>query len=382
MFGPSDTNDFYYSLWSPVGTVLACSSNVPPHLEAPSRKENSAAIQGRTRGSFREAAQYTGLGECLLVGRSLAPDLAALQHFAWLLVGAGAAVLMLGLGGGWLIAERAVGPVRAISAAASHIAAGRLSERIDDSGMDIELGRLAAVLNNTFARLESAFAQQKQFTADASHELRTPIAVIISEAQATLARERTAPEYRETVETCLEAAQQMRQLTRSLLELARYDAGQIALERERFDLAEQARWHVELLQPLAREKNLGIHLELAPTFVYGDPDRLGQVISNLLTNAIHYNRKEGEIWIACLTELGSAILTVSDSGMGISPTDLPEVFKRFYRADKARSQAEGHYGLGLAICKAIIDAHGGMIAVESPPGQGARFTVKLPLQSE
>src|SRR5205823_4097475 len=146
------------------------------------------------------------------------------------------------------------------------------------------------VLNSTFARLEAAFAQQKQFTADAAHELRTPLAVIISEAQTTLARERNASEYRETVEACLETAQQMRRLTESLLELARFDAGQETMQRSSFDLAETARTCVNLIRPLAALKNIQIHCELATATVKGDPDRLRQVITNLLSNAVQYNK--------------------------------------------------------------------------------------------
>src|SRR5262249_12772140 len=166
-----------------------------------------------------------GLGECILVGKDARADLAALRRFAVLLLSAGGTVLLLGLGGGWWLTAQAIRPVEQISAAASRISAGNLSERISVRETDNELNRLAAVPTPPFARLEEAFAQQKQFTADASHELRTPIAVLISEAQTALARPRSDAEYRETIEATLNAAQQMRRLTESLLTLARLDAG-------------------------------------------------------------------------------------------------------------------------------------------------------------
>src|SRR5207244_1099981 len=191
-------------------------------------------------------------------------------------------------GGGWPT-TRAIRPVEDMSAAASRISAGNLSERITGANADNEFGRLAGVLNSTFARLEAAFAQPRQFTADASPELRTPLAVIISEAQTALARERSSGEYRETVEACLDTAQQMRRLTESLLELARFDASQEHLQREDLDLSESTRACVERIRPLAHERGIHIHCDLAPTRVCGDADRLGQVITNLLTNAIHYN---------------------------------------------------------------------------------------------
>jgi signal transduction histidine kinase len=242
------------------------------------------------------------------------------------------------------------------------------------------LGRLAGVLNSTFARLEAAFAQQAQFTADASHDLRTPLAVIITEAQTALARERSAAEYRETLEGCLSTAQQMRRLTESLLELARFDAGQESMRREPFDLAQVARDCVELVRPLAARRGIKLDCELAAVQCQGDAERLSQVVTNLLTNAIQFNRDQGTIRVSLNANNSNAQLQVADTGEGIAAEDLPHIFERFYRADKSRSRAEGRNGLGLAICKAIVDAHGGSIGVTSQVGAGSTFTVKLPLK--
>ena len=265
-----------------------------------------------------------------------------------------------------------------ISAAASRISAGNLAERIDVAETDNELGQLATTLNSTFSRLESAFTQQKQFTADASHELRTPLAGMISEAQTTLARPRTEGEYRETVEACLTTAQQMRRLTESLLELARYDSGQENIHRTPFDLADLTRDAAGLLEPLAAERNVRIETELAAAPTAGDADRIRQVIINLISNAIYYNKPEGRVRVSSRHTTGEAIVVVEDNGMGIAAEDLPNIFKRFYRADKARSRASGNSGLGLAICKAIVDAHGGQLTVTSKPGEGTTFTLTLP----
>ena len=241
---------------------------------------------------------------------------------------------------------------------------------------DSELGRLASVLNSTFARLEAAFAQQTQFTADAFHELRTPLAVIISEAQTTLARERGAAEYRESIAVCLDAAQQMRRLAESLLQLARFDAGQEPVRRIAVDLAENTRLCVGRIGPLAKERGM---IFTAPwPRKLGRRDRLGQLITNLLTNPIHYNKPRGEILVSTRSENGGAVLTVTDTGQGIAAEDVPHVFERFYRADKSRSRAEDRSGLGLAICKAIVDSHGGTIEASSELGAGTTFTVRLP----
>lgn len=380
-FDETDTNGFYFVIWSRTGNALKRSTNAPPDVSRPERYGTETGLNTRTFGLYREAYQFTGIGECVLVGQPLASDLTALRRYAWWLVGAGLGVLGLGLWGAWLVASRAIRPVDDISAAATRISAGNLSERIDVADTDSELGRLATILNSTFARLEAAFAQQKQFTADASHELRTPLSVIITEAQTTLARQRSAAEYRETVQACLDAAQQMRRLTQSMLELARFDAGQEAFERQPFDLGEQVRTCIDLIRPLAQTKGIKIHADLDSATLTGDADRLSQVIVNLLSNAIHYNRDHGEISVVTKAQPGEAVLAVSDTGPGIPAEDLPRVFERFYRGDKARGHRDGHAGLGLSICKAIVDAHGGSIEVTSSTAEGCSgttFTVRLP----
>ncbi len=379
LFDQNATNGFYFVLWNRTGDlVIGRSTNAPATVPQPRRPGRDTGTYLRTRGTYREAYHYTERGDGILAGRSIEADIKATQRFvAWLVAG-GFGVLALAISCVWLLTGRALKPVQEISATATRIAAGNLSERINVSETDDELGQLAATLNSSFARLEAVFAQQKQFTADASHELRTPIAVLISEAQTTLARKRTAEEYRATVNTCLETAQQMRRLTESLLELARFDAGQANIRHEPFDLAETARACVELIQPLADQHGIQVRCNLAPARVPGDNARFGQVITNLLTNAIHYNKSHGEICVRTCVENSTVTLTVADTGQGITPEDLPHIFERFYRADKARSRTEGRTGLGLAICKAIVEAEGGVIEVTSTPGVGSTFTVRLP----
>src|SRR5438105_8715781 len=209
LFDETRTNAFYFAVWSRMGTLLKHSTNSPPEVPVPEHPGDTLT-HTRMRETWREAFHFTEMGDCILAGRSIGADLLAMHRFSLWLLAAGGSVLAFGLGGGWWLTTRAIRPVERISAAASRISGGNLSERIDGAAADNELGRLAGVLNSTFARLETAFAQQKQFTADASHELRTPLAILISEAQTTLARERTAAEYREAVEACLDNAQQMR----------------------------------------------------------------------------------------------------------------------------------------------------------------------------
>ena len=378
LFDETQTNGFYFAAWTRDGSLLKRSTNAPPDLALPERPGRDARTHRRMRDAFREAYYFTGLGDCVLAGRSITADLDAMRQFAWWLLAAGGAVLALGLGGGWRLTTRAIRPIEEISAAASRISAGNLSERIRGPGTNNELGRLAGVLNSTFGRLDAAFSQQRRFTADASHELRTPLAVIISETQTALARERTAEEYRETVEACLDTAQQMRRLTESLLELARLDAGQEQIQSSSQDLAQIARNCVERIRPLAAQSHIPIHCDLALAPVMGNADQLAQVVTNLLANAIHYNKPSGDIRVSSRTEDKTALLVVADTGQGIAAEDLPHIFERFYRADTSRSRAQGRSGLGLAICKAIVDAAGGSIEVKSQVGEGATFTVRFP----
>jgi heavy metal sensor kinase len=381
LFDESRTNAFYYTVWSRDGSLLKQSVNAPADVPRPEHIGRDTRSHTRMRDAFREAFHFTEMGDCVLAGRSILVELNARRRFAWVLLAAGGTLFAFGLGVGWWLTTCAIRPIEEISTAASRISAGNLSERISVADPENELGRLAGVLNATFARLEAAFSQQKQFTADASHELRTPIAVLISETQTTLARERSAADYYETIVACLETAQRMRQLTESLLELARFDTGQEQIQRQPFDLSESTRACVELIRPLATARGLQIRCELAPAEAVGDADRFSQVATNLLSNAIHYNKPNGEIQVRTRLENGAAVLTVTDTGPGIAADDLQHIFERFYRADKSRARANGRSGLGLAICKAIVDAHSGSIEVSSQPGAGTTFAVRLPVGS-
>jgi heavy metal sensor kinase len=318
------------------------------------------------------------MGDCVLTGIALGGTDRATRQFGWWLLAAGAGVLAVGLGGTWWIAARALRPVKDIGATARRIAAGNLAERIATPDAARELRELAEVLNSTFARLDAAFAEQRNFTADASHELRTPIAALVTAMQGLLTRERTGEEYRETVEACLRTVQQMRKLTESLLALARFDAGQETPRRDPVDMADVARASAELLRPLAEERRIALRIETLPVELRGDEQRLGQVVTNLVGNAIHYNREGGEVRVMTGADGAAVWVSVADNGPGIAAEHLPHVFERFYRADKARSWSEGRSGLGLAICKAIVDAHGGTIEATSTEGAGAKFVVRLP----
>ena len=398
-FSGNPTRGPYYAVFRRGANPVLASPYAPDDIPAPPAVEIEGSSFGpdygpeaasaapafetylRQRGDLREAVAAGPFGTLVVVGRSVAPVRAELRELlVWTLAG-GAGVAALGLLGGWRLARRAVWPITAITATASGITAANLSGRIDPAGASLELAELAGVLNGTFARLEGAFERQARFTADASHELRTPLSVVFSHAELALSRERPAAEYRAALETCLRASRRMRGLVESLLTLARADAGQLNLRAERFDLADAAEESADLLKSLAAEGRVALNLDVQPTAVLGDAGRVGQCATNLVANAIHYNRPGGRVDVTVQPDGNQAVLEVSDTGVGVAEADRPRLFERFFRADASRARGAngGGSGLGLAICRSIAEAHGGTIEFEPNEGGGSTFTVRLPL---
>lgn len=375
-FDRAGSESFYYVVWLRHGVVPRIASRTAPAgvpMPAP------GAPTTRQRGEYRETFLFPGPGDCVLVGRSVARDFEGLKHLRWMLTGTGLLILMLGIAVGAWMTARALRPIGAISQAADAIAAGDLTRRIPSAENQSELGQLSAVLNSTFSRLEDSFAQQARFTADAAHELRTPVSVLLTHSENGLAAECTNPEHREAFEAIRRSAQRMRRLVASLLELARLDAGQEGLERETVDLAAVAGETVDSLNPLAQTRGIQIDRVLASAACHGDAERLAQVATNLITNAIVHRSSGGMVRVETRVEAGGAVLCVIDDGPGIRTEDLPRVFERFFRGDSSRSGKTGGTGLGLAISKAIVEAHGGTLTVESEPGVRTAFTVRLPV---
>lgn len=377
----------YYVIWNHNGRVIKTSSARAaaevPYPGAPPEKSSRPPAPGppqiRSRGAVKEAYVNGPLWTRVLMGTPIHPVQLELRRLALLLAGIGAGVLAIGLVGGWLVSLRAVKPIRAITEVAQEISASNLSRRIQAGQVQSELGSLATVLNEMFARLDAAFQHQVRFTADASHELRTPLSVIHTHVQLALSRPRSADEYRKTLEACLRASGRMKDLVDSLLLLAGADAGRLTLKREPLDFRTTVESCVALVAPLAEAKGMFVEADLRAAQLAADPSRLAQVTTNLLTNAIRYNRKGGNVRISLDVDGPRAVLTIADTGMGIPVESQPHIFERFYRVDKARSREEGGSGLGLAICKTIVEAHGGTITFRSAVGQGTTFVVRLPL---
>jgi signal transduction histidine kinase len=379
IFDPKDKSPYYFQIWSRDGPLIGKSGGAPDGVPNPALTSEIRMTKGfRDREGFREAYVFTPPGECLLVGRSMAPVLKENRDFTWRLVGIGSAVMVFGLAVGWWLSGRALRPIAQISSTAARIADGNLAERIGTRETESELGQLSTVLDHTFQRLDHAFAEQARFTSDAAHELRTPVSVILGQAQLALARERSVEEHRTTIETCQRAARRMHSLIDSLLELSLLDGDREKLQLQPCDLAEICREHLAMIRPLADEKGVVLKTEFTSAPCKADPERISQILDNFIVNALKFSPSGGKIHILTGMEKEEAVLKVSDDGPGISSEHLPHLFERFYRADASRNRATGGAGLGLAICKSIADAHHGSIRAESEMGKGSVFTLRVP----
>lgn len=375
-----ENGPLYYAAWSPRHELIGKSPSAGD-LAMPVRSPSAAAQLIRNRGDNRELVYFGPGGDCVVVGTSTAAAAADLRRLAYELVAAGLGLTLFGLAGGWWAAGHALRPIGEISATAQEIAGGNRAKRIDVGETESELGQLAGMLNWAFDQQAHALEQQVRFTADASHELRTPVSVILTQTQLALSRQRGAHEYRESLIICQRAAERMRALVGSLLELARIDSGEFKLALEECDLATVAAEALELVTPLAFEKSSGLRSHVESVRAKVDSARLGQVLLNLLNNAIQHNANGVEVTLTLKREGSEAVLSVADNGAGIPVDSLPHLFERFYRVDKSRAASKNNSGLGLSISEAIVQAHGGSIRAENQAPKGAIFTVRLPMSS-
>lgn len=288
-------------------------------------------------------------------------------------------LLVVSVGGIWF-ARRALSPLVRISELAAEIEAQDLSRRIDPGLPRDEVGRLARTFNAMLDRLETAFRRQRQFTADASHELRNPLALLHSQIETALASPRQAEADQQVLELLAQDVDRLSRISTALLALARSDAGAINLVRDNVDLTELIDVVVEQYGPLATEAGVTLFVDAESAQIVADEDRVVQLLVNLIDNALQHTPAGGWVTINCRADESGICLCISDTGSGIDPEHLPHVFERFYRADPARSSQRGGVGLGLNICKMIVEAHGGTIELMSEVEQGTTVKVHLPNQ--
>ena len=385
-FGPAPRDHAYFAIWDAAGKSIAASDPLPPHVVPLANlppADGPRPFDARTHGGDLEVIVRGPQNSQVLVGRPLAKEGDRLHALLRNLMLGGAIALALGGVACWRLANRIVRPIEQLTDAAERISAKRLDQRLQLAPASAELHRLADVFNGMLERLQTSFEQQIRFTADASHELRTPVAVILTQTDHTLSRPRSNDEYCQALDACRRAARRMKRLVDDLLLLARADAGRLASAPERCDLAEVARATLEMLAPLARDRDVRLESQLQPTLVLGDAAQLSQVVANLVTNAIRHSPAAGQVFVSVNPRQQRALLMVADGGDGIPIEDQPRLFERFYQADKARSHQEGQgAGLGLSIVAEIVALHDGTVDVASTINRGSAFTVDFPLIPE
>lgn len=291
--------------------------------------------------------------------------------------------LVMAASGGLLLARRALRPVDRMAEAARRISAEHLAERIEGTGAGDELDRLASTLNEMLGRLDEAFSQIRRFSADASHELQTPLTILKGELEVALRSPRTPEEYQATLQSALEEIDRIAHLVEGLLLLARAEAGVQRMDRQPVDLtglAEEVYWRLKVL---ADSRSIRFDSELGdPVVIRGDRERLRRLLFNLVDNAIKYTGQGGAVSLSVRSTNGSAAIEVSDTGPGISAEELEKIFLPFHRIPESDPAGVRGAGLGLSIARSIAEAHGGQIRVESAPGRGSTFSVLIPLDSE
>jgi len=300
------------------------------------------------------------------------------RHLAWVMVLALPILLLLTLGTGWLLARGSLRPIAQITTTARRITGANLDEQIPTTGSGDELDQLAATLNDMIARLRESMERMRQFSADAAHELRTPLAALRSQIEVTLEKERTPSEYRGVLSGLLEEVETLADAVHAMLRLASSEAGIDPTRRASVALPPLLDEVMDFFEPVADEHEVELRRTSLPhVSISGDPTWLHQLFANLLHNAIKYTPAGGHVTIEAAVQGSRIAVRVRDSGVGIPKHEQERVFARFHRTG-ARKEVPGA-GLGLPIAREIARAHGGSIELESTPGAGSNFPVWLPL---
>ncbi len=371
--------NIYYVIWDSEQQPVRKSDNAPSDVVYPSEKLRIAETLVRTIGGYMEAVHFVPNNTKIVVGIPVKAINRSMWIFGLVLAGSSILLIASGIYVGWILLGRETNKISNISKSAERIAYGNLSERISPSDSGTELSELVDVLNSTFQRLETSFEQQIRFTADASHELRTPLTAILTRCQLTLSKERSSDKYRESVSSCLEAAQHMKKIVESLLDLSRIDSGETSLNIQQSELCEIVKESLELLSAIAEKKFLQIETTLDRFPLNLDASRIQQVCINLIANAIKYSPPGSTINITVSKNEFTALLVVADEGPGVPEHELPEIFNRFFRGGSGNQRNEESTGLGLAVARAIVAAHNGSIQASNRSSGGALFRVELPL---
>jgi signal transduction histidine kinase len=354
------------------GAIVA-SVGVTPTSQRLTTREIAAALPISVGG--RTAGYVFGQGAGLSIFSTLEQQFVTSVNRGLLMASlvAGALAVAISL----VVARRLTAPLASMTQAAQAMARGDLSQRVRADSND-EIGRLAVAFNSMAASLARAEDVRRNLVADVAHELRTPLAVLRADLEAL--QDGVYQPTPERLTALREETDLLGRLVADLHELSLAEAGQLTLERRLAALAPLCQQIVAAMEPQASARGVTLALGQVDGGAVSnvDPDRIGQVLRNLVSNALRYTPTGGSITLSCRTDGKGNIIWVRDTGAGIKPDDLPHVFDRFYRGEKSRSRATGGAGLGLAIVKQLVEAHGGQVWVESTLGQGTTFFIRLP----
>ena len=329
------------------------------------------------RHRIRVASTELADGKLLQIAVSLRENDGFLEDYREVTAAVVAVVFVLATVGGWLTAKRAVSGVVRVARTAVHIGQGDLSQRVSLDRRGDEIDQLALAFNAMVERLQLLVSELKEVTNNIAHDLRSPITRMRGIAEATLARNEKNQACRELAGNVLEESDRLIGIINTMLEIAETESGVAQIARVPVDVDEIARNACDLFQPVAEDK--GVRVQKAspdvPAIVLGDASRLQRVVANLLDNAVKYTPAGGSVALTVSGTSSDVLLSVADTGVGISGKDLPHIFERFYRADAGRCTPGN--GLGLSLVHALVCAHGGDIRAESTPGKGSTFTVRL-----
>lgn len=358
--------------------------NVPTyHVSelASGRRLETLVIQGAPLRFLSQKIEVAGQDYAVQVAAPLHEVQEGLQDLIWILLATAPLVLALASVGGYWMSRRALAPVDAITLEAKAIGADNLSQRLAVPKTGDELQRLSETLNDMIGRLDEAFQRITRFTADASHELRTPLALMRTTAELALRDNQPEQEYRESLEQILSELERTSHLVENLLLIARADSGGTRLHVSHIDLIQIVREACLQATPLFQAKHIQFDSQLPdhPVSVKGDAQALRRLFLILIDNAVKYTHSGGSVNVSVGQTNDKAFVTVTDTGIGIPSDDLPHIFERFYRVDKARSREQGGSGLGLSIGRWVVEAHGGKISIESEANRGTMVRVCLPL---
>lgn len=315
------------------------------------------------------------------VAASLDDAYAVLREARLLFLGMSLAILAAVVLTGALLARRVLRPIDRIVTRARLIGEARLGERLPHPGIRDEIGRLVETLNEMLTRLERSFEAQRRFTSDASHELRSPLSRLRAELEVTLRRPREGTEYEEALRSSLDEVERLSRLTEDLLMLARLDSGVVSeMPTQPVPLLPILEEALERVGPTARSRDVTVHLEPGPALsVRVAAGAASLVVSNVLDNAVKFSPPGGRVTVGVAADREAAVVAVTDSGPGIAEDELSRIFERFYRGHASRSAGAPGVGLGLAICRSVLEGWGGAITVTSRAGMGATVSVRLPL---